>query len=134
MQGMPAVGRYRHGASMLEQQRRVATHAPMRHERRRETEHGRLEYGMKAGTMKAATHERRVAECVEIGEDADAVDDDHGPRFRMLELRQSYGSGQLEVSHPLGDSGQMVRVGLVLGEEEASRRSLTHEIGDGGVA
>ena len=55
MQGMPAVGGQRDGASMLEQQRRVATHAPMRPERRRDTEHGRLEHGMKAGTMKAAT-------------------------------------------------------------------------------
>src|SRR2546425_3828716 len=95
----------------------------MRPERRRHTEHGRLEHGMKAGTMKAAANERRIAERVEIGEDADAVDDDHGPGFRMLELRQSYGSGQLEVSHPLGDSGQMVWVGLVRRERSEEHTS-----------
>src|SRR5712691_10903516 len=103
MQGMPAVPRQRDGASMLEHQRGVATHAPMRPERRRDTEHGRLEHGVKAGTMEAAADERRIAERVEIGEDTDAVDDDHRPRFRMFELRESYGSRQLEVSHPLGD-------------------------------
>ena len=77
---------------------------------------------MKAGTMKAPADKRGIAKGVEIGEDAHPVDDDHRPSLRMFELRQSHRSRQLEMTQPLRDSGKVIGVRLMRGEQEACRR------------
>ena len=87
---------------------------------------------MKTGPMKATAHERSVAEGVEIGEDANPVDDDHRPRFRMFELRQAHRPRQLEVTQTLGDSSEVIGVRLMRCEQEACRGQLHQQIGESG--
>src|SRR6267143_6483689 len=72
VQGMAGVGGQRNGATLIEQQRRVTAHPPMRAERDRYAEHRRLEHRVESRAMKAAADERGIAERVEIGENADA--------------------------------------------------------------
>ena len=78
--------------------------------------------------MEAAAHVRRVAEGVEIGQNADAIDDDHRPRLRMLELRQPDGAGQLQVAQALGDPREVIGIRLVRREQQPRRRQLVQQI------
>ena len=85
----------------------------MRAEYDRHAEHGGLEHRVQAGAMKTAADECGITERVEIGQDADPIDDDHRTRFCMLELRQPHGAGQLEMLETVGDSGEMIGIRLM---------------------
>ena len=81
--------------------------------------------------MKPAADERRVAQGVEIGEDPHAIDDDHGPRFRVLQLGQTHRAGQLEMPQALGNPGEVVGVRLVRRQQQARGGELVQQIGEG---
>src|SRR5947207_14464814 len=98
VQRVSSVGRHPNGAALIEQQRGIAAHLPMRAERDRYAEHRGLQDRVQPGTMKAAADERGVAERVEIRENTDAIHDDHRSSFGMLELRQPDRARELEVS------------------------------------
>ena len=131
MEWVAGVGGQGHGAALLEQQRRVATHPPVRPKHRRDAEDRRLEHRVQAGAVKSAAHKRNVAQGVEVGEDPDAVDHDHRTRFRVLELRQPDRTGQLEVSQAVGDRGEVIGIGLVRRQQQAGGRKLMQQIREG---
>ena len=78
--------------------------------------------------MEAAADERRVAERVEIGENADTIDDDHRARLRMFELRQPDGPGQLQVAQALGDPRQVIGIRFVGSEQQPRGRELMQQV------
>ena len=129
---MAPIGRQRHRAAPLDQERGVAAHVPMGAHRDRDSEHGRLEHGMQPRSGVAAAHERDVGDGVQVGEDADAIDHDDGGGRSVLELGEADGARQLQVLGALGDQRQVIGVGLVRRQHEARGRHLGEQVDERG--
>ena len=80
----------------------------------------------------AASHERHVADRVQVGEDADAVHDSHRRGRRVLELRQAHRAGQLQMPGPFRDARQVVGVGFVRRQDETRRGNLGEQVDERG--
>ena len=104
----------------------IAAHVKVRPYDHGDAEHRRLEHRVESGAVKAAPHERHVADRVQVGEDAHSIHHDHRRGRGVLDLGQPYRSRQPQFRGELCDAREVIRIGLVRREHQPGSGDLRH--------